>query len=155
MKVEDLRIVQEIATEILFDIVDVCEKNNIEYFMLYGTLIGAVRHQGMIPWDDDIDIGMTRENYEKFLSIADKQLAAENQMILMGSKHTLSEIKVGRRGTYYCIKGTEELNIANQITVDIFLIDYVKEKSPIQQGISKKVRWFLRMCSLNWDEKSL
>lgn len=155
MEKSELQIVQKVAKEILFDIVDVCENNNIEYFLMYGTLIGAVRHRGIIPWDDDIDIGMTRENYQKFLQVAGTQLSPENHLILMGDRDSLSEIKIGRYGTVYCLKEARDLSIASEITVDIFLIDFVKESAPLVNTMKSRFRSFLRLSSLCWDEKKL
>ena len=63
---------KSISLTILEYVDEICKRNNIEYFLGYGTLLGAVRHKGFIPWDDDIDIIMFRDNYEKFLSIMKK-----------------------------------------------------------------------------------
>lgn len=63
--------------EILIEIDKICDRHHIRYFIDYGTLLGAMRHKGFIPWDDDIDISMKREDYALFASVAGKELPAE------------------------------------------------------------------------------
>lgn len=60
--------------EVLMEIDRICKKHHIAYFLAYGTLLGAVRHNGFIPWDDDLDIIMLRREYMKFLSVVEKEL---------------------------------------------------------------------------------
>ena len=67
-----LRKMQLLELEMLVEFDRVCHIYNIKYSILGGTMLGAVRHRGFIPWDDDADIGMLREEYEKFKLIADK-----------------------------------------------------------------------------------
>lgn len=65
---------QKKELDMVKEFVQICEKHNLKYFMAGGTFLGAVRHKGFIPWDDDIDLGMYREDYEQFLKIAEKEL---------------------------------------------------------------------------------
>ena len=67
---EILQKLHTLQLEMLSDLQKICEKYNLEYFAVFGTALGAVRHKGFIPWDDDSDIAMLREEYEKFRKVA-------------------------------------------------------------------------------------
>ena len=73
-EISNLRKLQLEELKILKMFKKICEENDLRYYLLGGTLLGAVRHDGFIPWDDDVDVCMPREDYEKFQKIADKQL---------------------------------------------------------------------------------
>ena len=68
----DIEKIHKIDLELARDVVALCEKHNLTYYMLGGTMLGAIRHRGFIPWDDDIDFGMPRRDYEKFLNLAEE-----------------------------------------------------------------------------------
>ena len=79
---ENLKKAQDISLKILLEVDRICRENGIKYLMDSGTLLGAVRHKGFIPWDDDIDIAMTRENFERFKKTAPSELPHEMELIL-------------------------------------------------------------------------
>lgn len=70
----DLTKVHEIGLKILSEIDRICRKYHIQYMLDAGTLLGAVRHQGFIPWDDDVDIAFTRKNYDAFIKVVNREL---------------------------------------------------------------------------------
>ncbi|MBO5987370.1 MAG: LicD family protein, partial [Lachnospiraceae bacterium] len=72
----ELRKLQLTILELLKLFKEICEKHHLRYFMVGGTMLGAIRHQGFIPWDDDLDVGMPRPDYEKFIKIAKQELPA-------------------------------------------------------------------------------
>ena len=123
-----LRKVQLVLLDMLKDIDKVCKKHGIQYFLDSGTLIGAIRHKGFIPWDDDLDIGMLREDYEKFNRVAQDELG-ENyfwQTWETDSDYPIPFGKVRKRGTLYVEKKSNELK-ENGFFIDILPYDYAPE----------------------------
>jgi lipopolysaccharide cholinephosphotransferase len=126
---EPLRQAQLIAVRILKIVDHVCRKHGIGYWIDGGTLLGAVRNGKFIPWDDDIDIGMTREDYEKFLSIAVEELPddlfVQNYSTTELAGTTWTQIK--DRKSY--IKIDNGANDHEGIFIDIFPFDSYSEDS--------------------------
>ena len=78
---EELHQIQQIQIELICEVDRICKKHRIRYNMVGGTMLGAVRHKGYIPWDDDADIGFLREEYEKFRGICKTELDPEKYYI--------------------------------------------------------------------------
>lgn len=106
--------------DILKSIDEYCKKYNLRYFLAYGTLLGAVRHKGFIPWDDDIDIIMLREDYEKFvMNFKDERYKVFATELF--SEYPYPYAKVGDTKTYF----EEEVKdkFAMGVNIDVFPID--------------------------------
>ena len=114
---------RQIQLNILISVDEFCKQNNIQYSLAFGTLLGAVRHQGFIPWDDDMDIMMTRENYEKFRSIykSDRYPLID---LKIDNRYPLSMGKLHDSSTYYFRSGIRR-NFG--LFIDIFPIDNVPD----------------------------
>lgn len=122
---EALRRLQETELEILLVIDDFCKSNNIEWFMDSGTALGAVRHGGFIPWDDDIDIGMMRADYDKFVSLAQEGLPEGYSLQTFANNEAFAGLfaKVYKEGTEFRTRETVEAGCKQGIFVDVFPYD--------------------------------
>lgn len=78
---ETLHKVQNVQKEILKDVLKICEENGIDVFAVFGTALGIVRHQGFIPWDDDIDVAMFREDFVRFKEVAQRELGQKYEFL--------------------------------------------------------------------------
>lgn len=145
-----IRKLQNVLAGILDDIVSVCEKYHINYFLGGGTALGAVRHKGFIPWDDDIDINMPRKDYERFVPAFRKEF--RDKYWLHTPEHTknygLLLARVRLKGT--CIKTREDFFNKNECGafVDIFIIENTFNNPLLRRihGIGSLGLGFLLSC---------
>lgn len=75
VEVTDIRIIKKLLVKLMSDFHEICEENHLMYNVFGGTMLGAVRHKGMIPWDDDIDVVMPRSDYDSFIDLVRKKYA--------------------------------------------------------------------------------
>ncbi|MBQ7715469.1 MAG: LicD family protein [Clostridia bacterium] len=133
------RDIQLVQLEILKEVAKVCDENGIDYMLSDGALIGAVRHKGFIPWDDDIDICMTAENYIKFCKIGQKHLGDRFFVQNWKSEKEFSELwtQVRMNDTTSMPIKFKKWNINFGIHIDVFPVVGVRDG---EKKISKQQR---------------
>ena len=143
---ETLRKVQLTLLEIAKEIKRVCEENDIRYFLYRGTFLGAVRHQGFIPWDDDMDFAMLREDYDKFCRIAPEKLGEKFvfQNWNTDENYALPFGKVRKRDTLYVESKCAQLE-ENGLYIDIYPLDFAPEKEEERSALAKKLLHLFRV----------
>lgn len=151
IKGEEFRRMQLLQLDMLVELDRVCRENEINYVILGGTQLGAVRHKGYIPWDDDADIGMLREDYERFKSLSFKLDPA----ICYFQDHTTDPYyrwgygKLRRTGTTFIRAGQEHIKCKTGVFIDVFPLDDVP-KSTLGQMIQDFNCFCLR--KITWSE---
>ncbi len=148
---ELLKRLQKTELEVLKTFDAVCRKYNITYFVAFGTAIGAVRHNGFIPWDDDIDVGMMREDYEKLRQVPTEEWGD----LFLGDPsdengiHRMIFPKLYKKNTVFeteflsthCIDVYKQEGEQTPVWIDIFVFDRVASQVSLKKKMMRK--WLL------------
>ena len=150
MEAISLREIQSLTLELLAEFDAFCEKNNIEYVLGGGSLLGAVRHKGFIPWDDDADVMMMRDQYERFLDLAYEQGVGEDRKVVSTRDKSFARNYARYVRTDY--RKDEEQFVSDDcpwVGIDVFPIDYVSSDIKEYEKQVKKIarlRKLLLVC---------
>lgn len=140
--------VKRIQLDILSALDEFCRSNNIQYTIIDGTLLGAVRHGGYIPWDDDIDVAMERKNYDLFIQLFPS---------LYEGKYKLASLECDKQWdrAYGCMYDDRtklvyrnNSSVATGILIDIFPIDEVPDSEVEWERLKKKILFYNKLSAL-------
>lgn len=136
MSEDELRQIQAIQRELIWEVDRICKKCGIHYNMVGGTMLGAIRHKGYIPWDDDADIGFLRTEYEKFREACKKELNHEKyymQDLRDTEGYRWGYGKLRRKGTEFIRLGQEFMPYEQGISIDLMPFDNVPDHRMMQK----------------------
>lgn len=141
MNIETMSKLKELELDILKYVHEVCVKNDLKYYLIGGTLLGAVRHKGFIPWDDDIDIVMFRDDYNRFIELMNDDI--EEGFFMQNFRtepmYTRYITKIRLDGTKFLERSLDNYPIHHGIFIDIFPLDKISYKN--QKKIDRRVQF--------------
>ncbi len=149
-----------IMLDMLSEFISICKKHGLTYYMFYGSLLGAVRHKGFIPWDDDVDVAMPRKDYEKFLTLGHEFL----EPLFLQTPYTdkgyfYTNAKIRNSNTTGVVEMFQYAGFNHGIWLSVFPLDYWDDNGGIARY--EKIRRLVKECSTymrignpNLDEKN-
>lgn len=150
----NMDLLHQVDLSIVKEVVSICEKHGFKYYMLGGTMLGAIRHKGFIPWDDDIDLGMPRKDYDEFLDVAQKELSAYLKLVnyhtdpnyhyyitrILDTETKVVEERIGDNNKY------------TNASIDIFPIDGTPNNSILRKIYFFRVLYHRALMSLCYKD---
>ncbi len=150
-----LKKLQKIEMNILKDFIKICEENKLSFSLSGGSALGAIRHKGFIPWDDDIDVVMPRKDYDKFLTIAEKEY--NNKYTIMNNDHNhkfpLMNTRWGLNGTEYKTEDLKDIPGDFGIFLDIFFFDNIPDDDKLMRKQHGKAWFYGKLLVLSGVKK--
>ncbi len=148
---DTLQHIKDVELLILKDFIDICDENNIDYYLFFGTEIGAVRHQGFIPWDDDIDIMMFREDYEKFLKVMEEKNSEKYTVFdIRYDEHYFFQFgRLSLNGTYWAEYWDSQVPFKLGIHLDLFILDKVPDNKFKRFLYMRRCLVLCKLCSIS------
>lgn len=154
---EKMKKVWAVELDLLEKFTLVCEKYNLRYFADAGTLIGAVRHQGFIPWDDDVDVVMPREDYNRLFEIAEKEFSYpyffQTSLTEKGFFRTHAQLRNSLTTGF--IPYDRDKNINKGIFLDIFVLDGVADAALLRKLQKKEIHFHEVLLAYEYDREFL
>lgn len=147
-----IKYVREMELELLAEIDRICRRNNIRYFLSGGTMLGAVRHKGFIPWDDDIDIAMLRDDYEKFKTACINELPKKYQYQSYTNKdgyHYFFD-KITIKDTYFSTKYSDRFDMLKGFSTDVFIFDKTSDNKFFSKLHFKMLMALRLLMNVRW-----
>ena len=152
----DIKQIQSMQISLMEKLHTFLVDNNIKYYMIGGSALGAIRHKGFIPWDDDIDLGMLRSDYEKFLTLADKfdyNCEIVNFHIKKNCDYALTRIYFNN--TFIKNDSISSTKLDFRLFLDIFPIDNVADNINKKVKTEKKIAKYKRLIPVSYTHLTL
>lgn len=148
---DEVKELQKVMLQIIKDVADVCEKHNICYMADGGTALGSVRHKGFIPWDDDVDLIMPRDDLNRFVEIFDEELGDKYDLVTPNSEgHKVASLitEIYAKGTYKPGLHNVDTDLPQGVMIDIFPLEYAP-LNPIVRRIKGTIAMMLQYIAVS------
>ena len=148
---EEVKQLQVVMLQIIKDVAEVCEKHGICYMADGGTALGSVRHKGFIPWDDDVDLIMPRDDLNRFVEVFDQELGDKYELVTPNSKgHKVASLitEIYAKNTYKSSLHNMDKDLPQGVMIDIFPLEYAP-LNPVVRKIKGTVAMFLQYIAVS------